>query len=263
MANLLAQLELGAGARLDAVCVGTAGTGSAVADAFYVGLLSPLTAAGQVTVVNDALLVLAAAGVADGIACVAGTGSKTVGLLGGQEERAGGWGYLLGDEGSGYWVVREAVRELALRQDSHAPLGQLGRAVLAAVKCPDVTSLLQAWYERPAPDLWAAMAPVVLDCRDSFAEDLTERAARALATAVSSVHLRLGSPAAFPVVLSGGLVTGHGGLAAATLRAVHDEISDAEVMVATEPPLTGAVRLALAAAGETVGPRTFAYRRQP
>ena len=111
MADLLAQLELNAGASLDAVCVGTAGTGSPEADAFYIGLLSPLTAGGQVRVVNDTVLVLAAAGVADGIACVAGTGSKTVGLLGDQEERAGGWGYLLGDEGSGYWVVREAVRE--------------------------------------------------------------------------------------------------------------------------------------------------------
>ena len=87
---------------------------------------------------------LAADGLTEGIACIAGTGSIAVGIAAGREERCGGWGYLLGDEGSGYWVVREALRELVLRRDTHAPLGPLGAAVMGATRCPDIASLLPA-----------------------------------------------------------------------------------------------------------------------
>jgi glucosamine kinase len=249
LSSLLGQLALGAGSGLDAVCIGTAGTGAAEADAFLVGLLSPLTVQGRVIVVNDARLVLAAAGLTDGIACVAGTGSIAVGMLDGREERAGGWGYLLGDEGSGYWVVRAAVQELAYRQDVHAPLGVLGQVVLSAARCADFTSLLQGWYDRPSPGAWAAMAPLVVDCGDPFGAAIADRAAAALAGLVSQVHCRLGSPSTPAVVLAGGLLTGHQAIAAATGRAIESSLPRPRVVVATEPPVAGAVRLALAAAG--------------
>ena len=139
-------------------------------------------------------LVLAAGGLTEGIACISGTGSIAVGVAGDREERAGGWGYLLGDEGSGYWVVREALRELALRQDTHAPLGPLGAAVMGAARCPDMASLLQRWYDRPSPDEWAALAPLVLDSIDPFGDEIAERTALALASAISAVHVRLGGP---------------------------------------------------------------------
>jgi N-acetylglucosamine kinase-like BadF-type ATPase len=232
---------------LDAVCVGTAGTGAPAQQAFLVKLLAPLTRLGTVVVVNDARLVLAAAGLTDGIACVAGTGSIAVGMLDGREERAGGWGYLLGDEGSGYWVVREAVRELARREDSHAPIGGLGQVVLGLSQCPDFTSLLQSWYERPSPDAWAALAPAVMDCEDVFAPAVRSAAALALAGIVAEVHQRLGARDGLAVVLAGGLLIGHSGLAEETQRAVRSRAA-VDVMVATEPPVSGAVRLALAAA---------------
>lgn len=247
--SLLGELALEAGAGLDAVCVGTAGTGALESDAFLVELLSPLTRGGRVIVVNDARLVLAAEGLTDGIACIAGTGSIAVGVLGDREERAGGWGYLLGDEGSGYWVVREALRELALRRDNRAPLGALGAAVLRSARCPDMPSLLQRWYDRPAPDAWAALAPVVIDSGDPFGADVARRAALALASNVSAVHLRLRGPATLPVLLAGGLLTKHQGMAASTFAAVKSSLPDADVRVLAEPPVAGAVRLALLAAG--------------
>jgi N-acetylglucosamine kinase-like BadF-type ATPase len=248
MYGLFDQLGLGPGPGLDAVCIGTAGSGAPAAAAFLVGLLSPLTAGGRVVVVNDARLVLAAADVADGIACVAGTGSIAVGLVGGREERAGGWGYLLGDEGSGYWVVREAVRELAGRHDSGVRLGALGEAVLKAARCPDVTSLVQRWHDRPSAGAWAAMAPLVLDCGEAFGVAVAERAAVALAALVCQVHSRLESPSGLPVVLSGGLLTGHRAIAAKARRRIELSLPDAQVILAREPPVVGAVKIALAAA---------------
>ncbi|MGD0808312.1 MAG: BadF/BadG/BcrA/BcrD ATPase family protein [Acidimicrobiales bacterium] len=250
---LLDELALGPGAGLDAVCVGAAGTGAAESDAFFVELLSPLTSRGLVVVVNDARIVLAAGALSEGIACIAGTGSIAVGVAAGREERAGGWGYLLGDEGSGYWVVREAIRELALRKDTHSPLGALGAAVMGAANCPDMASLLQRWYDHPAPDEWAALAPMVIDCGDPFGPDIAERAAQALATSVSAVHVRLGGPPALPVLLAGGLLTGHRVLAGRTVRMVESLLPGADVRVLRDPPVAGAVRLALEAAAGSQG----------
>jgi glucosamine kinase len=248
MASVLGQLSLQPGAGLDAVCIGTAGTSARESDAFFVDLLSPLTSTGRVVVVNDARLVLAAGGLTDGIACIAGTGSIAVGVVAGREQRAGGWGYLLGDEGSGYWVTRMALRELAERNDSHLALGALGDAVLGATGCPDFTSLFQRWYDRPSPDAWAALAPLVLDCGDPFTGEVTTAAASALAAIVSSVHRRLGSPPDLSVLLAGGLLTNHEGLAASTLLAIESSVPAVRPRVATEPPVAGAVQLALQAA---------------
>jgi glucosamine kinase len=251
---LLAELALGPGADLDAVCVGTAGTGAAESDAFFIELLSPLTARGRVIVVNDARLVLAAGGLTDGIACIAGTGSIAVGVAAGREERSGGWGYLLGDEGSGYWVVREALRELSFRRDTHSPVGPLGTAVMGAAHCPDMASLFQRWYDRPAPDEWAALAPLVIDCDDPFADDIAERAAQALAASISAVHVQLGGPAGLAVLLAGGLLTQHRDIAARTVRTVKSLLPSADVRVLRDPPVAGAVRLALQAASADLCP---------
>jgi glucosamine kinase len=74
--------------------------------------LVPLTTSGRIVVVDDVSLVLPAAGLTDGIAVISGTGSIAVGAWQGRTALVGGWGYLLGDEGSGYWIVRSAIREL-------------------------------------------------------------------------------------------------------------------------------------------------------
>ncbi|WP_243635531.1 N-acetylglucosamine kinase [Kocuria tytonicola] len=83
------------------------------------GSLDPGT---PVTAVHDTRLILAAGGHTTGIALIAGTGSVAWGVdASGREVRAGGWGYLLGDEGSGYWIGREAVRRvLRLSQQAGA-----------------------------------------------------------------------------------------------------------------------------------------------
>jgi glucosamine kinase len=248
LGHLLGQLALGPGSALDAVCVGSAGSGAKEVKDYLVELFSPLTVDGRVVVVNDARLVLAAAGVTDGIACVGGTGSIAVGMLGEREERAGGWGYLLGDEGSGYWVVRQAVRELAARRDAHAHLGDLGEALLGATGCPDVGSLVQRWHDQPAPGPWAALAALALDCEHRWGAELAEQAGASLAVLVSHVFHRLGQPD-LPVVLGGGLLTQHQGVAGATQRAIERAMPGAVVMVLREPPVAGAVRLALAATG--------------
>lgn len=258
LGGLLAELGLSPGAGLDAICVGTGGSGAAAAHNFLLEVLSPLTSTGRVRVVNDVRLVLASAELDDGVACEAGTGSIVIGLYGGREERAGGWGYLLGDEGSAYWVTREAVRELARRHDAHLALGPLGGVVLGSCGCPDVPSLVQRWHDSPAPAAWAALARDVIDCEDAFGPDVQARAADALARGVREVHHRLGAPPDLPVVLAGGLLTGHQGLAAASKVAIRAALPRAPVMVADQPPVAGAVRLAQTLATQALANDTSA-----
>jgi glucosamine kinase len=254
LAELMEQLRIGPGSDLDGICLGTAGSGAPDADAFLTAILSPVALPGRVLIVNDARLVLAAAGVTDGVACVAGTGSIVVGMLGDLEERAGGWGYLLGDEGSGYWVAREAVRELARRNDDHAPLGALGRDFLHAAGCADVATLVQRWHSSPRPQAWAAMAPLVVDGSDPFSTEVVARGANALAQAITRVHRRLHGPATLPVVLAGGLLVGCQALADAVGSGARADLPQAPVVVASEPPVAGAVRLAQAVADGASAP---------
>lgn len=235
-------------ASLDAVCAGTAGSGSRDARAFLETRLAPLTRHGTVVVVNDVGLVLPAAGVDDGIAVVAGTGSNCIGRHAGREGAAGGWGYLLGDEGSGYWIVREAVREVLRRHDDGTPPGPLTEDLLHAACCPDQRALLQRFYDDPRPDVWAAHVTTALGTDDPFAAGILERAAQALAGLAASCSRRLNAPPHLPVVLAGGLLTGNLMLADQTRDHTQRLLRGAPVQILNRPPVAGAVALACAAA---------------
>jgi N-acetylglucosamine kinase-like BadF-type ATPase len=244
---LLGQLSVDE-ASLDAVCVGSAGSGSGDARAFLQARLAPLTRQGTVVVVNDVELVLPAAGVGDGIAVVAGTGSNCVGRYAGLSRAAGGLGYLLGDEGSGYWIVKEAIREVLSRHDDEAPPGPLSRDLLHAADCPDQRTLLQRFYDDPRPDVWAAHVPAVLATDDPFAAGIAGRAAKALAGLAATCSRRLSAPPGLPVVLAGGLLTGHAALAERTRDHIQRLLPGAPVQTLSRPPVAGAVALAHAAA---------------
>ncbi len=253
--DVVSQLSVhGALPELDALCVGTSGSGDDVAVGWVETQIREVLAAHvapdarngavPIIVVNDARLVLAAHELDSGIALVAGTGSIAIGVLASREERAGGWGYLLGDEGSGYWVVREALRELCRRHERHAPLEALGDVFGGA----SVPELLTRFHEEPAPGRWAALAPAVLDAADPAAGTICAAAARHLAELAASVATSLGHPAPVPVVVAGGLGSGHPRLSAATVEAIRTLVADPAVSVATRPSVQGAVRLARALA---------------
>lgn len=247
LADLVARLGLAEQQPLDAICVGSAGSGSAEARDFLMKSLAPLTRSGTVLVVNDARLALPAAGLDEGIALIGGTGSTALGVAADREVQVGGWGYLLGDEGSGYWTVRAAVRELADREDRGADLGELGRRLLHASGAHDVPDLVQRFYDHPNPDGWGRHVREVLDSEDPAAELILTKAADELATLVGTAARRLNGPADLAVVLAGGLLTGYAPLAQAVHERVHAALPAADVSMLTEPPVAGAVRLAEAA----------------
>jgi glucosamine kinase len=232
---------------LDAVCAGAAGSRTARETSdFLRARLAPATRAGAVLVVDDASLVLPAAGLAEGVAVICGTGSIATGRWRDREAWAGGWGYLLGDEGSGYWIVRTAIRALHVRRAGGLPPGDLGACLLGAVGVPDLDALRAAFYRRPEPGNWARHAPLVLDCADPEVEAIVRQAAGHLAGLAAQVAGQVEAAGA-PVVLAGGLMASER-LRAAAVAALGAVLPASPVRLLREPPVAGAVRLAEAAA---------------
>jgi glucosamine kinase len=244
LAALLAEVHADRSEPLDAVCAGSAGLSVPGTRQFLHEQLTPLTRSGAVVIVSDVELVLPAAGLDSGVAVICGTGSVAVGAFAGHTVQLGGWGYLLGDEGGGYWMVREALRVLLERRDQSRPLGALADRLLPATGCDDLPSLHRKYFEQPhLPGDWARYAGLVLDSADPAAAAIAGRGADAVAAMASAAVSALGAPSGFPVVLAGGLL-GNAAYRRAAGNAVARVLPGAAVSVLAQPPVAGAVRLA-------------------
>jgi len=220
-------------------CAGAAGAEVPAGKRRLEELLARLLPGASVLVVHDTRLILAAAGLDVGIALIAGTGSVAYARSDdGHEARAGGWGWMLGDEGSGAWIVREALRELMRRREEGVQLSVLGERLLVATESDDLLetiSRVQLYHEAGQ---WAALAGEVFDsvALDAGAARIIDSAADALA----SLALRAGAKVGVdgPVVMAGGLITNFPDLASR----VQARVGSATVL--EEEPVAGAVRLA-------------------
>ncbi|HET7734542.1 MAG TPA: BadF/BadG/BcrA/BcrD ATPase family protein, partial [Nocardioidaceae bacterium] len=164
----LGELAEALGADVDAVCVGAAGADTPQARDLLLSMARRVFPTGRVRVVHDTYLVLAAAGLRAGAVGISGTGSAAWGRNpAGDEARAGGWGYLLGDEGSAYGVVRAAMRHVLNRTDDGQELDQLSRELMRSCGATDVHDLLDEFYRAPSRRTWAARAPLVLELATS------------------------------------------------------------------------------------------------
>lgn len=168
---------------------------------------------------NDSRLVLAA-GTPEGwgIALIGGTGSIAYGRSpSGKIARAGGWGYIFGDEGSGYALGVAALRAIAQAADGRAPPTLLMDAVLAHWSLEDPQALIPRVYqgvEDAAPSReWrleiAALAVLVkhaADAGDPVAQRIVREAGRSLALLIAAVAHNLKLPPPFPCAFAGSVV---------------------------------------------------------
>lgn len=250
--GLLGRLPTEQWGPLDAACLGAAGMSRPSVVGQFESRLASLTRDGNILIVGDGFLVLPAANLDDGVGVVCGTGTVAVARHGERLARAGGWGYLLGDDGSGYWVVRRAIRALLDRADRGRPLGVLGADLLGALGLPGTEELRDQVYADPRPGRWAALAPVVLASEDPELGTMRQEAAEGLGALVSAVVEGVGSPSGLPVVLAGGM-TADDRFCSVAVGYLGRQWPQSAVSVLREPPVAGAVRLAqLAASGRQV-----------
>ncbi len=238
-----------------AICLGIAGVDRQDDARTVRAIMRRIGYKSRVLVVNDALVALVAgAGDSPGIVIVAGTGSIVYGRNASFEAaRAGGWGHIIGDEGSGYWIGREALAAIMRSVDGRGPATRLVDDVLAHFNIDDTSELPRIVYDRKWPRASvAALGPIVLGASqrgDAVATRILERAAEELVLAAGSVASKLEMRGdAFPFILAGGVFRGVGWLAEELSRRLVEVAPRSDVRLLDEEPAAGAVRLALAEA---------------
>jgi N-acetylglucosamine kinase-like BadF-type ATPase len=238
-----------------AICLGIAGVDRPDDAAVVHGIMSRIGFNTRILVVNDALIALRAAIATDaGIVIVAGTGSIAYGCdRDGYAARAGGWGHVLGDEGSGYWIGRLAMRAIVRAADGRGAPTSLTKRVLAHFGVDRPEELLQSVYRKDVePAAVAALATHVQQAHtdgDAVATAILVRAAHELVAAASSVttHLNLGDEP-FSFVLSGGMFKAVPWLGEELTRRLPAVAPRSCAILLDVEPAFGAVRIALAEA---------------
>jgi N-acetylglucosamine kinase-like BadF-type ATPase len=190
---------------------------------------------------------LGAFGGKPGIVVHAGTGSGATGWDGADRwARAGGHGYLLGDEGSAYWLGRAAVNAALRWEDGAGGSAAIHEAVTRAADCP-LADFVRKIYNHPSERmLLTPLAPVISDlaATDPAALSLAHEAAAHLAALAEALRGRLGplpdaqrgTRAALPLCGTGGV------LSAPVIWERFAELTGAVRPLA--PPEVGAVLLA-------------------
>lgn len=185
-----------------------------------------------------------------GVVLIAGTGSVAYGRnANGDEERSGGWGYLIGDEGSAFWIGKEGLRAASHDFDGRGATTAISRHLYRDLGVEDFQGVLPLLYggPHPAPAIAAATRAVAQANAegDAIAADIIQRAARELARAVTVVAGKLGLSDG-PVYLAGGAFENVRALEQGVRHELLALLPRAAVEPVAEEPAMGAARLAAA-----------------
>jgi N-acetylglucosamine kinase-like BadF-type ATPase len=241
-----------------AICLGIAGVDRDDEAQVVRAMMRRIGYKSRVLVVNDALIALVAGARDDpAIVLIAGTGSIAYGRNGaGEAARAGGWGHMIGDEGSGYWIGREALAAVMRGADGRGPETGLADEILAHFNVSDVSRLPRIVYDREQPRMSvAALGPIVqrvAEQGDAVATRILERAADELVLGARSVTTRLEMRGdEFTFLLAGGVFQVVPWLADELPRRLVEVAPRSQTEILTKEPAVGAVWLALSEAQGT------------
>ncbi len=196
-----------------ALVVGVAGGGQERAAQALWQALASSRLADDVNVVSDAEIALDDAfGDAAGVLLISGTGSAAFARApDGRIERCGGWGPVMGDEGSGAWIGRRAMSVITAAQDGREPETTLVGAVLTALEAESLEALIP-WAAEATPGDFAALAPIVAQVASQG--DLRANALISIAVEELVLHVRTlarrcftDERAAVPVACAGGMMS--------------------------------------------------------
>lgn len=142
------------------------------------------------------IALLGATGAEAGIVLIAGTGSIAYGLTKADTKiRSGGWGPLIGDEGSGFWIALEAIKRAVKASENRAKKTKLEESIINYFDFNTLQELIPFIYERELPRREiASLTPRVMELAemgDCVAEEIINEAVSELALLVSSLAARL------------------------------------------------------------------------
>jgi len=214
-------------------------------------------------VVNDVVGAWATAtGGGPGVAAISGTGSNVFGVgPDGRPWRTGGWGHLLGDEGSGYWVGIESIKAALRDRDASGPQTALTQAAPAFFAMPSIEALAVHVYAKPLTKSEIAAFAIetanLAERGDAVAREIYRRGASKLGGQIAAVIRRTGlatpgedqPAAAFPIGLIGSAFRAGAVLVEPLLQVVYEVAPRGRVLVVDMPPVGGTLLLAARACG--------------
>ncbi|WP_155592596.1 N-acetylglucosamine kinase [Lysinibacillus cavernae] len=166
----------------------------------------------KVKITNDAVAALTSGTFTqEGLVVIAGTGSIVYAVEKNHHvSRVGGWGHLLGDEGSGYYIGQEALRAIAQQYDVLGSNGDVfADTILEQLAISDPTEIITLIYEHPQPRVCiASIARTVLrlaEQNNERAKDIIEKAVIYLVQLIQTMLKKEPQVSNFPIVICGGL----------------------------------------------------------
>jgi glucosamine kinase len=195
----------------DVLVVGAAGAGREPERDELRKALRSENIASNVVVTTDIEIALAAAfAEGPGIVVSAGTGSVAVGRdQSGKRHRIGGYGWQMGDEGSGYAIGRASLGAVSRARDGRSPNTALSERLLEVTRSTDFDALIR-WAAGASPAEVAALAPHVLDVAaegDPLAQGIADYAARELSQLALCLLPKMDLTPPVRVAVTGGLLT--------------------------------------------------------
>ncbi|HHY12491.1 MAG TPA: hypothetical protein GX529_07660 [Firmicutes bacterium] len=193
--------------RISAACIALAGAGRDEDVARAANMIRPSMGTTPFFIVEDAKAALhgALAG-QDGIAVISGTGSNCLGVNKGQYKRSGGWGSLLGDEGSGFSIARKGLTAALRGYDGRSQATSLAGRFMVHFGLGTPEQILPAVHQL-SRDQIAALAVVVFQESvkgDMAAQEIVREESIELAKMVKAVYEGLDFPGETPVAMVGG-----------------------------------------------------------
>lgn len=187
---------------------------------------------------------------------VSGTGSMAVGRLdGGTVIHTGGWGYILGDEGSGYAIALDGIKAAICGAEESAEKTALTQKVLEHFKINDILSLIDIFYDPPLSNSEIAkFAPLVFECSqngDKVANGIIKAHAKLLANTVSALLKKM--PCGTPLGLWGGIMINCDEFRNEFTALIKEKHPETETGILKYPPEYGAVFATMKEDGIDIG----------
>ncbi|RQW22929.1 hypothetical protein EH196_03710 [Bacillus sp. C1-1] len=199
-----------------------------------------------ITVHHDGIAALYSATLGrPGIIHISGTGSVTYALDAlGNEHRLGGWGYLLGDEGSGFAIGRSAIRAALTHNERKSPLQKL---ILQHFSTDAIENVIPAVYQENGRDAVAKLCPYVFQAYeegDVMAKQILMDTANGIAVQLASLMSKVHNAEDWTIVLAGGVMN-QPAIVSMIKHTLSQKASSWSILTPTVPPVIGALIAAI------------------
>ncbi|EEK78917.1 ATPase [Bacillus cereus] len=189
------------------ICLGLAGVGGAHTNELTECLKKKYGT--QIEIFNDAIVAHAAALQGkDGILTIGGTGAICLGKKGEVYEYSGGWGHILGDEGSGYWIALQGLKRIANQFDQGIPLCPLSLSIQDQFQLLTSSHIKSLVYSS-SKDKVAAIAPFIIEEARNGNDDAHEimmQAGKELARITVDIYNKMQFDLSTPIAVSGSIL---------------------------------------------------------